>query len=1022
MFVRERLNEREHEPRHGRSHRAWRGSPSLRRAAAACASVAALALAGCSSSFFALSPTTENGATVKPAAKPATRPPADTAKPGAAKPGADKPAPAKPAATPASKPTTEPKTAAPPAATPAAKTPDRDSIRAAQAARDSVKAVADREARALRDSTKAENDRKARAARDSVAAARKAADASAAAARAANAQAATAPATAPASATVTGARPALPTPPLARRPEPIIDPPAVEPEAKGSDSLGVAHLVKAAALWDAVRMFHPAAAVGRVAWDNATVRRLTGVRTARTAEQYATVMREWVATLGDVTTRVERASDARAVDDGVNSNLVLPSGTVSITVAPFAPPLARGKKPTPANDSVIVLTWPRNVATNDSAGWASLRATAPRLRNALRVVLDLRGAPASRAAGAGFDTRTAFARNAALDLANTLASGPALGPSVRTRIYESATTGVADAMLGGRAPVFDAAQAPSTHEVTGGWRVSDPLATVTANGALWSGLRHIVLVGDSTSALAPALLALVNAGQATLIAEGALSDASLTPTRTVDIGDGLAVRLRTGELLNADGSVGIVADSTVPVAAAGDSTPALKLALQVAHGVVAPRAARFAPHAADTGLINSAWNTGYYPIMGARLLGAFETWSALRTMHAYGELRDEELGETFARVIPRVEAARDADTFAAAMLDLSTAMDDAQGGVTGPSVAQHIGAASAPFRVRYIDGRAVVTQVLPEAANIGVAIGDEIAAADGYPMAAYIAEHRRAGPASNDWTRLRNIMDMVPRGAAGEASFRVRDTNGRERQINAQRTAAFASALPATERASTSPVRELAGGIGYIDLDRMSTRALDSAFIALRATRGLVLDVRSTRAIDERVLALALRNLSQQARSVAYRETMRIVTEPCDASARNTCDADRRQSDKAFSADTSRRYRGRTVLLVDERTQGALEAFALALEGASNVTIVGSPSAGASGAIATVSLPGQLTLAFSGTDVRHADGRQLQRVGITPQVDARPTMKGVRAGLDEPLDAAQKYLVQLLDPPVKKRK
>ncbi len=43
-------------------------------------------------------------------------------------------------------------------------------------------------------------------------------------------------------------------------------------------------------------------------------------------------------------------------------------------------------------------------------------------------------------------------------------------------------------------------------------------------------------------------------------------------------------------------------------------------------------------------------------------------------------------------------------------------------------------------------------------------------------------------------------------------------------------------------------------------------------------------------------------------------------------------------------------------------------------------------------------------------DVRHADGRQLQRVGLRPDVPVQPTIAGVRAGRDEVLDAALAYL------------
>jgi hypothetical protein len=53
-------------------------------------------------------------------------------------------------------------------------------------------------------------------------------------------------------------------------------------------------------------------------------------------------------------------------------------------------------------------------------------------------------------------------------------------------------------------------------------------------------------------------------------------------------------------------------------------------------------------------------------------------------------------------------------------------------------------------------------------------------------------------------------------------------------------------------------------------------------------------------------------------------------------------------------------------------------------------------------------LPGGVRVMFTGHDVRHADGRQLQRVGILPHVEVRPTLAGLRAGRDEVLERALK--------------
>lgn len=51
-------------------------------------------------------------------------------------------------------------------------------------------------------------------------------------------------------------------------------------------------------------------------------------------------------------------------------------------------------------------------------------------------------------------------------------------------------------------------------------------------------------------------------------------------------------------------------------------------------------------------------------------------------------------------------------------------------------------------------------------------------------------------------------------------------------------------------------------------------------------------------------------------------------------------------------------------------------------------------------------------MSFTGHDVRHADGRQLQRKGLVPDVEIAPTIQSVREGKDVVLDRAVQYLNQ----------
>ena len=103
-------------------------------------------------------------------------------------------------------------------------------------------------------------------------------------------------------------------------------------------------------------------------------------------------------------------------------------------------------------------------------------------------------------------------------------------------------------------------------------------------------------------------------------------------------------------------------------------------------------------------------------------------------------------------------------------------------------------------------------------------------------------------------------------------------------------------------------------------------------------------------------------------------------------------------------------YKGRTVMLIDERAMSQAEYTGLLFEAANGTRFIGSNSAGAVGDRPTMVLPGGIYVSFTGHDVRHTDGRQVQRIGLVPDVALRPTIAGIRQGRDEVLERAIAYI------------
>ncbi|MFP2933882.1 S41 family peptidase [Pyxidicoccus sp. 3LG] len=103
-------------------------------------------------------------------------------------------------------------------------------------------------------------------------------------------------------------------------------------------------------------------------------------------------------------------------------------------------------------------------------------------------------------------------------------------------------------------------------------------------------------------------------------------------------------------------------------------------------------------------------------------------------------------------------------------------------------------------------------------------------------------------------------------------------------------------------------------------------------------------------------------------------------------------------------------YRGRVVVLVDERTMSQGEYTAMMIRAAAGARLVGSPTAGAVGDTTNVCLPGAVCVLFTGQRLESPEGGAVQGVGLRPDVEVRPTVRGLRAGRDEVLERARVLL------------
>jgi C-terminal processing protease CtpA/Prc len=498
-------------------------------------------------------------------------------------------------------------------------------------------------------------------------------------------------------------------------------------------------------------------------------------------------------------------------------------------------------------------------------------------------------------------------------------------------------------------------------------------------------------------------MALQGAGEAAVVVQGATLDDLATSGGTWPLDAKHGVRLRQFE---------IVPVAEMPRAAA--ELPAEADDKRVIDTALAKLAALAPAHARPTApprLPPLVWRpdkdyaTEKAPSVELRLLSLFRLWNVIDRFYPYKQLLDEPWDDVLTTFIPRFEAAESAHAYVEVVAELSTHVADTHTGLRGGDDVLLNVAARPQLLAQMIEGQPVIVALGSDAETVkaGLHLGDVILSVDGEPMVARLSRLHRFVAGSNEPARQQHVLARALGGAEGStATLVVRDAAGKSHEAKLVRLTPKGRDL---SWRTGDVVRVLDGNIGYVDLDRLMPAEVEAMFAKLKDTRAIVFDMRGYP--------------NGIAWSIAPRLNVRggklaAVFERCFV---RWGDADTRDGIRfkftqplPTKRDEDPLYRGKTVMLVDERTISQSEHTGLFFEAAAGIRFIGSRTAGANGDVTVLTLPGGLTMSFSGHDVRHADGRQLQRVGLPIDVAVKPTIKGVQAGRDEVLERALSLL------------
>ncbi|OBV41552.1 S41 family peptidase [Janthinobacterium psychrotolerans] len=512
-----------------------------------------------------------------------------------------------------------------------------------------------------------------------------------------------------------------------------------------------------------------------------------------------------------------------------------------------------------------------------------------------------------------------------------------------------------------------------------------------------------VIVNDAQP-VPPAVLALQRMQGVRIVSEEGASRSRAGALQTVWLEQDLPVEFSAGQLVWPDGSAARwQADRRLPEnRATGQGSPAVTaaLALLARKPNRRPPIATPAMHAVRQD--DAPYRDMRFPPPAWRQLAAIKLWATMDKYFPAKPLMDVSWDQALLDCLRRMDVVPDARAYGQALEAMAVQLDDSHVGTGSRALGWNERTHGVGVQLARIGGRIYVAGVTDPAleGSGSLRVGDEIISIDGEDAAARLLRLAGTVAASTEAGRWRKAMfEMTLAPANGVVKLVLAGADGKQRGVTVQ-PAVLDDRLPPRH---ALPVVSVEDGVAYVDLDRLQPGEVDAMFTAIKDSRALILDMRGYPNGTGRAIARRLNVNHATSFATSYQQ----LAMPYEAGH----GAQLAYDDRLFPA-PGPLYRGKVVMLIDEHTQSQAEHLALMVETATPVTFVGMPSAGANGDMREVVLPGNVHVWYSGLEVRHADGRRLQRLGVQPHVVAAPSVAGLRAGRDEVLERARQLLRQ----------
>ena len=387
----------------------------------------------------------------------------------------------------------------------------------------------------------------------------------------------------------------------------------------------------------------------------------------------------------------------------------------------------------------------------------------------------------------------------------------------------------------------------------------------------------------------------------------------------------------------------------------------------------------------------------HHPDAGFRLLSLFRYWNMITYFYPYKYITDKNWDSVLQEYIPYFIEAKTRLEYELVSARLIGEICDSHALLYEgwENMKSMEGARQVPVAVKFIGNQLVVI----DSNSTELKKGDIITRINNKPIINIVDSIKPYYPASNEASRLKSIAENILRSDQDHIQIEYIPFNGKTRRINMETVNSKQWIYNSKNKKDKHENFRLIGkDIGYINLQNITRDDIISIKQKLFKTKGLI--------IDNRCLSSDIFNLLAPA-------FVNKTTDFAKFTQGNTDNPGEFTFSPIYRIPKSEKfYSGKLVILVNEETVCNQEYTTMAFKAGNNTTIIGSQTGGFDGNNTQIILPGELITFISGNGVYYPNGKGTQRIGIIPDIEVKPSIKGIKEGRDELLEKAIEFINQ----------